>query len=76
MPQRFDDIFTQTHAGDGVNVFEFDSRTAPSQPPSMTWAEAVSVIGVIVEESTKECMLDDKAKANIHEAWAIILRGV
>lgn len=48
MSQRFDDIFTQTHAGDGVNVFEFDSRTAPSQPRLMTWTEAVCIIGGIV----------------------------
>jgi hypothetical protein len=73
---RFDDVFTQVHAGDGVNVFEFDSRTAPSKPPSMTWAESVNMIGEIVTESTKECMLDDEAKAKIHEAWATILRGV
>jgi len=46
MPQRFDDIFTQTHAGDGVNVFEFDSRTAPSHPDKMTWAQACATIGM------------------------------
>jgi len=73
---RFDDVFTQVHAGDGVNVFEFDSRTAPSKPQSMTWAEAVNMIGEIVIESTKESMLNDEAKAKVHEAWATILRGV
>ena len=71
MPQRFDDIFTQTHAGDGVNVFEFDSRTAPSHPDKMTWEQAVRIIGLVVLDST-----DNDNREKIFEAWATILRGV
>ena len=70
---RFDDIFTQTHAGDGVNVFEFDSRTAPSHPNKMTWAQACATIGPIVSQYARH---KDSDTDKIHEAWAIILRGV
>ena len=70
---RFDDIFTQTHAGDGVNVFEFDSRTAPSHPDKMTWAQACATIGPIVSQYARH---KDSDTDKIHEAWAIILRGV
>ena len=73
MPQRFDDIFTQTHVGDGVNVFEFDSRTAPSHPDKMTWAQACATIGPIVSQYARH---KDNDSDKIHEAWAIILRGV
>lgn len=73
MPQRFDDIFTQTHAGDGVNVFEFDSRTAPSHPDKMTWAQACAIIGPIVSQYARH---KDNDSDKIHEAWATILRGV
>ncbi len=70
---RFDDVFVQTHAGEGMNVFEFDSRTAPSQPPSMTWAEACATIGPIVSQYARQ---KDNDSDKIHEAWATILRGV
>ena len=73
MPQRFDDIFTQTHAGDGVNVFEFDSRTAPSHPDKMTWAQACATIVPIVSQYARH---KDNDSDKIHEAWATILRGV
>ena len=70
---RFDDVFTQTHAGEGMNVFEFDSRTAPSKPSSMTWAEACATIGPIVSQYARH---KDNDSDKIHEAWATILRGV
>lgn len=78
MPQRFDDIFTQTHAGDGVNVFEFDSRTAPSHPDKMTWAQSVDIINdVLYKEMKAQSLAGFEAKREqIAEAWATILRGV
>jgi len=72
MTPRFDDIFDQTHSANGVNVFEFDSCTAPSQP-TMTWAEACATIGPIVSQYARHQNNDG---AKIHEAWAVILRGV
>ena len=78
MPQRFDDIFTQTHAGDGVNVFEFDSRTAPSHPDKMTWAQSVDIINdVLYKEMKAQSLAGFEAKREqIAEAWSTILRGV
>lgn len=73
MPQRFDDIFTKTHADDGVNVFEFDSRIAPSHPDKMTWAQACATIGPIVSQYARH---KDNDSEKIHEAWYVILRGV
>lgn len=74
---RFDDIFTEVHAGNGVNVFEFDSRTAPSHPPSMTWAEAVDIIGRVVHHSMEsQHVILDEDKQRILNAWHTMLRGV
>ena len=78
---RFDDVFTQVHAGDGVNVFEFDSRTAPSKPPSMTWAEAVDIVQNAIKFKLEymnrfhdDYTIDDQAK--LQDAWVTILRGL
>ena len=73
MPQRFDDIFTETHAGDGVNVFEFDSRTAPSHPDKMTWAPACATISPIVSQYARP---KDHVSDKTQHAWATILPGV
>jgi hypothetical protein len=78
---RFDDVFTQVHAGDGVNVFEFDSRTAPSKPQSMTWAEAVNIVQDAIKFKLKhmndfhdDYTIDDQVK--LQDAWVTILRGL
>ena len=72
MTPRFDDVFDHTHSANGINVFEFDSRTAPSKP-TMSWAEACATIGPIVSQYARHQNNDG---AKIHEAWAVILRGV
>ena len=69
---KFDDVFDHTYSANGVNVFEFDSRTAPTQQ-MMTWAEACATIGPIVSQYARH---KDNDGAKIHEAWAVILRGV
>lgn len=75
---RFDDIFTEVHAGNGVNVFEFDSRTAPSHPASMTWAEAIDIVGPIITMHivNNETVLSQDRQVRIMDAWSTILRGV
>jgi hypothetical protein len=80
---KFDDVFTQTHAGDGVNVFEFDSRTAPRQTTDMTWQLAVNILQDVVRFKLE--FMDDypddypnkeDEQADIQNAWVTILRGV
>lgn len=72
---RFDDIF-DTGAGNGVNVYEFDSRTAPSHATDMTWAKAVEIIGPVLASHIQNHVDDEHQQVRIMDAWTTILRGV